>query len=130
MVSASVLIVLFVSTLVGAIIGVVLGSALMGPSLAIVCGFLGVIAAAIARNYIMTRAAISGPDDSGIPMLIVVFSAVASLAGSLTAFEITREFETLRSGIIGALAGLLSASLMSMLMVAYHMNPDKPANQL
>jgi hypothetical protein len=128
MADASILIVLLVSTVVGAIAGLSLGDALSGPWLAITSGFLGVIAAAVARNYVMTRLAKAGPDDSGIPMMIVVFAAVASLAGSMAAFELTREIGSLRSGIVGALAGIISGALMSMLMAAYHMRAGQPSH--
>ena len=122
MASASVLIVLLVSTAVGGVAGLSLGDVLSGPWLAIISGFLGVVAAAVARNYLMTPLAKTRPDNSGIPMMIVVFAAVASLAGSMAAFELVREFGSLRSGIVGGLAGLISGALMSMLMAAYHMN--------
>ena len=129
MAEANVIVVLLVSTIVGGIVGVALGDVLSGLSLAVAAGFLGVIAAAIARNNVMTRWNKAGPDDSGIPMVIIVFSVVASLAGSMTAMEITRDL-TLRSGMIGILAGLISSVLMCMLMVTYHMNPDKRRNRM
>jgi hypothetical protein len=129
MTTASVLIVMIVATVVGGLIGVVLGGSLNVFLLAIAAGFFGVIAAAIARNYALVRIAQSGPDDSGIPGVIVVFSAVASVAGSLAAEEISDEILQFPPALLGAFAGLLSSVLMVMLMVTYHMNPDKPGNR-
>jgi hypothetical protein len=129
MTTASVLIVMIVATAVGGLIGMVLGGSLNVFLLAIAAGFLGVIAAAIARNYVLVRVAQSGPDDSGIPGVVIVFSAVASIAGSLAAEEISDEILLFPPALLGAFAGLLSSVLMVMLMVTYHMNPDKPGNR-
>ena len=129
MTTASVLIVMIVATVVGGIIGMVLGGSVNVFVLAITAGFLGVIASAIVRNYILVRVAQSGPDDSGIPAIIVVFSLVASVAGSLAAEELSDEILQFPPALLGAFAGLLSSVLMVMLMVTYHMNPDKPGNR-
>jgi hypothetical protein len=129
MTTASVLIVMVVATVVGGLTGMVLGGSVNVFILAIASGFLGVVAAAIARNYVLVRMAQSGPDDSGIPGVVVVFSAVASIAGSLAAEEISDEVLQFPPGLLGAFAGLLSSVLMAMLMVTYHMNPDKPGNR-
>jgi hypothetical protein len=91
MTTASVLIVMIVATVVGALVGMVLGGSLNVFVLGIAAGFLGVIAAAVARNYVLVSLAGSGPDDSGIPAVVIVFSAVASIAGSLAAEEISDE---------------------------------------
>lgn len=129
MTTASVLIVMIVATAVGGLIGMVLGGSLNVFLLAIAAGFLGVIAAAIARNYVLVSVARSGPDDSGIPGVVIVFSAVASIAGSLAAEEISDEILQFPPALLGAFAGLLSSVLMVMLMVTYHMNPDNPGNR-
>ena len=129
MTSASILVVLIVAIVVGGITGLVLEGFESVFVLGLVAGFLGVIAAAIARNYVLVRVAGSGPDDSGIPGVIVVFAAVASIAGSLAAEEISEYLLHLAPAMIGAFAGLISSVLMVMLMVAYHMNPDKPENR-
>ena len=129
MTTASVLIVMIVATVVGGVIGMVLGGSVNVFLLAIAAGFLGVIAAAIVRNYILVRVAQSGPDDSGIPAIIIVFSLVASVAGSLAAEELSDEILKFPPALLGAFAGLLSSVLMVMLMVTYHMNPDKPGNR-
>jgi len=71
----------------------------------------------------------SGPDDSGVPALVVVFSAVASIAGSLAAEEISEELLQFPPALLGAFGGLLSSVLMIMLMGTYHINPDKPSNR-
>jgi len=130
MTSASILIVLIVATIVGALTGMVLADSVSVFALGLAAGFLGVIAAAIVRNYVLVRLASAGPDDSGIPGLVVIFSLVSSIAGSLAAEDIGESVLHLSDAMIGAFAGLLSAVLMIMLMVTYHMNPDKRGNRL
>ncbi len=130
MTSASVLIVLIVAIVIGGITGLVLGDAINIYILGLVSGFLGVIAAATARNYVLVRLAGVGPDDSCIPAVVVSFSIVASIAGSLAAEDIGETVFQLPPAMLGAFAGLVSSVLMVMLMVTYHMNPDKPRNRL
>ena len=126
MTSASLLIVIIVGTAVGALIGLAIGGGLDPLYLAIVAGFLGTIVGAIARNMIMVRGSGSGPYDSRTPTLVVVYSAVASLAGSAAAVEIARRSDLAGSAVwIGALAGLFSAILLAMLMITYHTNPGE-----
>src|SRR5215467_9225964 len=124
-VSASLLVVIIVSIIVGGLTGIALGNVLSGTALAIVAGFLAVIASVAVRNLLMVRGAGAGPDESGLPGLVIVFAIVASLAGSLSAEEITEKVVDLSQGMRGALAGLLSAILMAMLMITYRMNPHK-----
>ena len=126
MTSASLLIVLFIGTAVGALIGLTIGSGMEPLYLAIVAGFLGTIIGAVARNMIMVRGSGSGPDDSRTPLLVIVYSAVASLAGSAAALEVARRSDLASSAVwIGALAGLFSAILLAMLMITYHTNPGE-----
>ncbi len=129
MTTASILIVMIVATAVGGLIGMVVAGSVNVFVLATAAGFLGVLAAAIVRNYVLVRMAQSGPDDSGIPAVVIVFSAVASIAGSLAAHEISENLLQFPPALLGAFAGLLSSVLMIMLMVTYHMNPDKPSNR-
>lgn len=117
---------MIVGTVVGALIGLAIGGGLDPLYLAILAGFLGTIVGAIARNIIMVRGSGSGPDDSRTPMLVVVYSAVASLAGSTAALEVARRSDLASSGVwIGTLAGLFSGILLAMLMITYHTNPGE-----
>ena len=85
MTSASLLIVLIVSTAVGALTGLGIGTSLGGLSVAILAGFLGTILGAVVRNFIISRGAGMGPDDSRTPLLVIVYAAIASLAASAAA---------------------------------------------
>jgi hypothetical protein len=125
MTSASLLIVLIAGTVIGALTGLLLGGSLDALYLAIVAGFLGTIIAAVVRNYIFVRGSGAGPDDSRTPMLVIVYSAVASLAGSSAAIEVARLSELGSPVWIGTLAGLFSSILLAMLMIAYHTNPGE-----
>ena len=125
MTSASLLIVLIVGTVVGALTGLIVGGSLEALYLAILAGFLGTVIAAIVRNFIMVRGSGVGPDDSRTPMLVIVYSAVASLAGSSAAIEVARLSEVSSPVWIGTLAGLFSSILLGMLMITYHTNPGE-----
>ena len=123
MTSANLLIVVLVGAVVGALTGLALGGTLSGFYLAVVAGFVGTIVAGIARNEIMKRSG-AGPDESKIPNLVLVYSAVASLGGSSLADELVR-LGGIGSPIwLGTLAGLFSCILLAMLMITYYMNPE------
>ena len=123
MTSASLLIVVLVGTVVGALVGLALGGTLTGFYLAVVAGFLATAIAGVARNEIMKRSG-TGPDDSKIPNVVLVYSAVASLGGSSLADELVR-ISGLDSAVwLGTLAGLFSCILLAMLMITYYINPE------
>jgi hypothetical protein len=126
MTSASLLIVLLVGTVVGALTGLIVGGGIEALYLAILAGFLGTIIAGIVRNFIMVRGSGVGPDDSHTPVLVLVYSAVASLAGSSAAIEVARLSEVSAPVWLGTLAGLFSSILLAMLMIVYHTNPGEP----
>jgi polyferredoxin len=123
MTSANLLIVILVGAVVGALVGLALGGSLTGFYLAVVAGFLATVIAGVARNEIMKRAG-AGPDDSKIPNLVLIYSAVASLGGSSLADEVVR-ISGLDSAVwLGMLAGLFSCILLAMLLITYYMNPE------
>jgi len=93
--------------------------------LAILAGFLATTVAGIVRNRIMTRVG-AEPDHPGIPVLVIVYSAIASLAGSAAALEGAEVSKMGSSALIGTLARPFSSILMAMLMITYHMHPDAP----
>ena len=123
MTSANLLIVILVGAVVGALVGLALGGALTGFYLAVVAGFLATVIAGVARNEIMKRAA-AGPDDSKIPNLVLIYSAVASLGGSSLADELVRLGGIDSPVWLGTLAGLFSCILLAMLMITYYMHPQ------
>ena len=95
----------------------------IGFYLAVVAGFLATVIAGVARNEIMKRAGAS-PDDSKIPNLVLIYSAVASLGGSSLADEVVR-ISGLDSAVwLGMLAGLFSCILLAMLLITYYTNPE------
>lgn len=123
MTSANMLILILVGTVVGAVTGLALGGMLSGLYLAVVCGFLATLIAGGVRNTIMRKAGF-GPDDTKVPTLVLVYSAVASLGGSALGDEIVRATGMEQSVWLGALAGLFSTILLAMLMITYYMNPE------
>jgi hypothetical protein len=125
MTSASLLIVLLVGTAVGAVVGLLLGS-MDTFYLAVIAGFVAVVVAAVARNVILARGAELGPDESSTPILVIVYLAVASIAGGALAQELALRSEVAAPVWVGALAGLFSAILAAMLLITYHTNPGQP----
>jgi hypothetical protein len=124
--SASLIILILVAAVIGAIVTVILQNTELGPrTIAIISGFLATIAASIARYRLVFLGAGKGPDDSKIPSLVLIYAAIASVAGSLAAHDINLTFEGDTATVfMGALAGLFSAILMAMLMITYHTNSD------
>jgi hypothetical protein len=125
MTSASLLIVLIVGAVVGALTGLIVGGSLEALYLAVLAGFLGTTIGAVVRNLIISRGAGMGPDESRTPVLVIVYAAVASLAGSSAAIEVARLSEVSSPVWIGTLAGLFSSILLAMLMITYHTNPGE-----
>ncbi len=127
MTSASLLIVLVVSTIVGALIGLGIGGGIDLWELALLAGFLGTIIAVIVRNLILKRGAGLGPDDSRTPTLVLVYAAIGSLAAGSAAVEVAQHSGLADSHVwVGTLAGLFAGILTSLLMVTYHANPGEP----
>jgi uncharacterized membrane protein len=123
MTSANILIVLIVALVVGALTGVVLNGTVGDLSLAIIAGFVATIIGGIARKTIMGSGSGVGPDVTRIPLIATLYAAVASLGGSSVALEIATHSHDLMSTAvwIGALAGLFSTILATMLMLTYEM---------
>lgn len=124
-ISASIIVLILVAAAIGAIVGLGLGGVegLGSRTIAISAGFVAVIVASIARYKVVFLGAGQGADESRVPMVLVVNAAIASIAGSLAAHDLYSVVGVTGYGMLGALAGLLSAVLMAMLMVTYHANP-------
>lgn len=125
MTTANLLVVLLVGTVVGALAGWALGS--LFPHnlyLGLVAGFLATIVAAMVRNTIMTRVTSVGPDTSTIPTRVILYSAIASVAGGAAAVEVAHASQLDSAVWIGTLAGLFSSILTALLIIAYFMKPE------
>jgi hypothetical protein len=141
MISVNLIIVLLVGSIVGALTGAALGGLISALYLAMIAGVLATIVAGIVRNTIMTRVG-NEPNMAGIPQLMIIYSAVAidrripfrvivysalaSLAGSVSAVEITQLNALTSPVLLGTLAGLFAGVLMSILMLVYEIHP-KPS---
>ena len=120
MTSANLLIVLLVGTAVGALTGLIVGATPNPLYLAVLAGLVATIIAGIARNFAI------GPAGIRTPALVIVYAAVASLAGSALALEIARLSGLESSAVwIGTLAGLFSVILTAMLLITYHVTPGE-----
>ena len=135
MTSVNLLIVLIVGALVGTFTGLVLGGVVDNLYLAMIAGILATIVAGIVRNTIMTRVSpeleLEGmplerlPQAqllsiySAIPLRMIAYSALASLAGSTSAVLVATQSGVTSSALIGTLAGLFSGILMAILLLAY-----------
>ena len=128
--TASLLVVILVSTAVGILTGLFLAGAMPVTAVAIAAGFFGTVVAAFVRNTLLVSAwNTAGVEDTGTPVVIITYAAVASLAGSLAADRVASLLGSIPVGIVGAFAGLLSSALFVLLMVAYRMDPHSPERQ-
>ena len=145
--SVNLLIVLIVGSVVGAFTGLAIGALVPDLYLAMIAGVLATIVAGIVRNTIMTRVG-QEPELEGLPQLampqlmiiysavaidrriplrVIAYSALASLAGSTSAVQVATQSGVTSSVLIGTLAGLFSGILMAILLIVYDMNPRPPA---
>ncbi|MEI9899050.1 MAG: hypothetical protein WDN31_01780 [Hyphomicrobium sp.] len=123
--SASLLVMLLVAAGVGAIVGAIIGNSLNIALLSVIAGFIATVSAIIVRNNFLNRITGVGPDDFKIPMVIAVFSVIASIAGSLAGKEVLDQAGgNFSPEWFGTVAGLSSAILMSLLMITYYMHPQ------
>ena len=139
--SVNLLIVLIVGSVVGAFTGLAIGGLVPDLYLAMIAGVLATIVAGIVRNTIMTHV---GPApnlagihqlliiyssvavDRRIPVRVIIYSAIASLAGSTAAVQVATLNGLTSSVLIGTLAGVFAGALMAILMMAYDINPRPP----
>lgn len=123
-VSASMIILVLIATAIGAVVALVLDGLLPAGNrlLSIIAGFAAVVLASIARYKVVFLGAGRGADESRVPTVLLVNAGIASIAGSLAAHDLWGFTGTSSPGVLGALAGLLSAILMATLMVTYHTN--------
>ena len=123
-ITASLLTVVLVSTLAGGMTGAVVHDIATPAVAAILSGLFGTITAGIVRNTLLVRAWNAvGVDDLGTPPSVLISASVASLAGSLAAYQMLSGIGPISSGVTGMLAGLLSAGLMSLLMLVNSLEP-------
>ncbi len=111
---------------VGALTGLVVGPLPNALYLSLLAGFTAVVIAGIARNFAIAWGTGRNVDTSRTPVLVIVYAAVASLAGSAAGMEVARLSGLTTSAVwVGTLAGLFSVILMAMLMITYHANPGE-----
>ena len=123
MTSANLLVVILVGTVVGALVGLALGGVIAHPLwLGIISGFLATIVADLARNLLVSQGAL-GPKMTTLPSVVILYTIIASFAGSAGAVEVVQAKGSTSPALIGALAGLFSAILTALLMITYYMHP-------
>jgi len=145
MTSLNLLIVLMVSTAVGALTGLALGGLVDNLYLALIAGILATTIAGIVRDTLITHI---GPEpelegmpqlkksqlmiiysavaiDRKLPLQVTAYAVIASLAGSMSAVQIAAQSELTSSVLVGTLAGLFSGILMAMLLLTYDLPRPK-----
>ena len=125
--TASLLVVTLVGTAMGGLTGLALEGIVKPLAVAILAGLVGTVVAGLVRNTLLVSAwGAAGIEDVGTPAVVISYAAVASLAGSLSAFQImSASAAPTWPPLTGALAGLLSAGLMGLLIVTYRMQPRR-----
>jgi hypothetical protein len=123
-ISASLIVIVVVATAIGAVVGLLLDGLVGSRTLAVLSGLIATVLASIARYTLLYRISGAGTDETRIPTVLVVNGAIASIAGSLAAHDLSGTLQLQSPVFLGALAGLLSAVLMALLMITYHNNPE------
>lgn len=121
-ISASLIILILVATVVGAVVALVLKDMVEPRVMAILAGLVAAILASIARYKLIFRSAGAGSDETRVPGVLIVNVAIASIAGSLAAHDVSTYAGVMEPAVVGGLAGLFSAILMAMLMITFHSN--------
>ena len=122
--TASLLVVILVSTVVGAVAGLVLSEWLSVTLVAIMAGFLGTVVAAWLRNTLLVQVwETAGVEDTGTPTVVVIYASVASLAGSLAVDRVSLFAGSVPGIVSGAFAGLVASALFVLL------NPESSASR-
>ena len=125
MTSANLIVVLLVGSVVGALVGLGLGGIIHNPLyLGIIAGVLGTIGAGLFRNFLVSKGTL-GPRYTALPGRVILYTVIASIAGSAGAVEIDQAAGITSPVWIGTLAGLFSGILMALLMITYHMQPGQ-----
>ena len=120
----SLLVIIVVGTVIGALAGMVFGNS-MNPNalLAVLSGLSGTVAGAVTRNTLVELGIGVGEFEEALPLTVLLFAVIASFAGSLAGFELSILIHEPLPFWIGAFAGFFSSILTSLLVIAYHMSP-------
>jgi hypothetical protein len=113
------LIALVVCSVVGAFTGLVLGGLVGDLFLAMIAGLLATIIAGILRNYKLSQLTViydALAIERGIPLRLIIYSAIATLVGGIAAVGVTTMSGINWSTLLGALSGLVAGILMLILM--------------
>ena len=113
------LIALVVCSVVGAFTGLVLGGLVGDLFLAMIAGLLATIIAGILRNYKLSQLTViydALAIERGIPLRLIIYSAIATLVGGIAAVGVTTISGINLSTLLGALSGLFAGILMLILM--------------
>jgi hypothetical protein len=126
LVSASLIVVTVVAVVIGAVVGLLLGEIFPPGSrwIALPAGFIATVVAGAARYRLVALGARAAA--ARIPVVLITCAAIASIAGGLAAHDLMGVVGAQTSpGLLGALAGLLSAMLTALLMITYHTNAGR-----
>jgi hypothetical protein len=80
-------------------------------------GFIATVVASIVRYRLVGLGARRRVDEAKVPTVLIVSTAVASIAGSLAAHDLMGSVGA--DTLLGAFAGLLRTVLVALLMITY-----------
>ncbi|MFD1332453.1 hypothetical protein ACFQ4O_10625 [Methylopila musalis] len=112
---------------VGLVIGVCAaaifeGLGLGGRGVALISGGLAVLAASVIRFKLMSRLLGDHAGESTMVGTLVIYGVISTIAGGLAGHDLYSFLDARMPIILGAIAGLLSVSVMSIAMVTLHEN--------
>lgn len=98
------------------------GVGLGGRGVALVSGGLAVLAASVIRFKLMSRLTGDGVGESAMVGTLIVYGVISTIAGGLAGHDLYSFMDARMPILLGAVAGLLSVSVMSIAMVTLHEN--------
>lgn len=124
LISTGIVLTVITGGVVGAASGLILDDFIVSkPVLAILAGFLAVLAGTVVRHFTIfasIRGAGPGPGRLIIPGIVLVNAAIAAIGGGLTGYFVSLSvLNPPPSAWIGCLAGVLASVIMELLMIGY-----------
>ncbi|WP_020181041.1 hypothetical protein [Methylopila sp. M107] len=117
----SILVMIVVGLVVGVCAAAIFeGLGLGGRAVALISGGLAVLVASILRFKLMSRMFPAYSSESTLIGTLVVYGVISTIAGGLAGHDLYSFLDARMPIVLGAIAGLLSVSVMSIAMVTFH----------
>lgn len=120
--TVSILVMIAVGLVVGGAVAMIIeGIGLGGRLVALVSGAVAVLVASVVRFKLLSGIRQDG-EEPNLVGAMVVYGAISAIAGSLAGHDVYTALDARMPLLLGAIAGLFSACVMSISMVTLHEN--------